>query len=157
MANIVVDTIIKVVGADIRNYIEGKVQWQEGNKPKLQERGGVYGIAIKLATSEAEEFFLQHKDEKKDLNFYDWIPLGEKGLENYYPLYWGKDINLGFRLFEHMKSSKSTASVQLDQRTDLIGRDIIYGAVFCSKNAENEKLLRQKYPDIFKTKKLKME
>ena len=100
---------------------------------------------------------MRQKDEKKDLKFKEWKPLDDKGSEKYYPLYWGKDINLGFRLFEHMKSSKSTESVQLDQRTDLIGRDIIYGAVFCSKNAENEKLLRQRYPDIFKTKKLKIQ
>ena len=57
MANIVVNTIIKVVGADTRSYIEGKVQWNEGDKPKLQERGGVYGIAIRLEDSEVEEFF----------------------------------------------------------------------------------------------------
>ena len=154
MANIVVETIFKVVGSNNRNYIEGKVQWQENGKPKLQERGGVYGIAIKLKDSEIKDFFSQHKDGKKDLRVEEWKPLDDKTVEKYYPLYWGRDINLGFRLFEHMKSSKSTASIQLDQKTDLLGRDIIYGAVFCYKNAENERLLHQNYPDILKTKKL---
>ena len=154
MANIVVDTIIKVVGSDIKHYIEGKVLWQKNGKPKLQERGGVYGIAIKLKDDEAAKFFAKHKDIKKNFEFEKWIPLSQDNGEKYYPLYWGKDINLGFRLFEHMKSSKSTASIQLDQKVDLFEKDIIYGAVFCSNNKENENLLHNQYPDIFKTKKL---
>ena len=155
MANIVVETIFKVVGSDNRSYIEGKVQWQENGKPKLQERGGVYGIAIKLEDSEVKDFFSKHKDEKKDLRVEEWKPLDDEGVEKYYPLYWGKDINLGFRLFEHMKSSKSTWTIQLDKKTYLIGKDLIYGAVLCSNPKDNEKLLREKYPDIYKTEKLK--
>lgn len=154
MANAVVNAIIKVIGADSRTYIEGKVDWQ-GNVPKLQERGGVYGIAIKLATTEAEAFFNKEKDErKKDLSFTNWKPIDDNdgANERYYPLYWGKDINLGFRLFEHMKSSKTSASIQLDKRTNLFGKDIIYGAVLCANNLKNENKLREEYPDIYKTK-----
>lgn len=152
MANAVVNTIVKVVGADIKYYIDGNVVWLE-NKPKLQERGGVYGIAIKLKVADAEDFFNQEKDKRKKISFSDWKPIDENDNadERYYPLYWGKDINLGFRLFEHMKSSKTSASIQLDKRTNLYGKDIIYGAVFCSNNEQNEKKLRAKYPDIFKT------
>lgn len=156
MANIVVDTIKKIVGADTKQYIEGTVQWENGNKPRLQERGGVYGIAIKLKKSEVKDFFDKAVDAKKKMDFNDWKPLGDnkKANERYYPLYWGKDINLGFRLFEHMKSSKYSWTIQLDKKTYLIGKDLIYGAVLCSNPKENEKKLRDKYPDIFKTKKL---
>lgn len=155
MSNAVVNTIIKVVDADIKRYMEGKVQWGDDKKPKLQERGGVYGIAVKLDDNEVKGFFYEQKDKKKNLELEDWKPLEWKGSEKYYPLYWGKDINLGFRLFEHMKSSKTIASIQLDSKIDLCGRDVIYGAVFCNNNAKNERRLHEEYPDIYKTNKLK--
>ncbi len=53
-----------------------------------------------------------------------------------------------------MKSSKSTWTIQLDQKIYLKGKDLIYGAVLCSNPKKNEKLLRKTYPDIFKTNKL---
>lgn len=148
MSNAVIRTIKRTIGKCSKNYLEGKITWASA-KPHLEERGGVYGIAIKLDKSEVESFFGDYCDDrKKDLKFKDWKTIGN----NYYPLYWGKDINLGFRLFEHMKSSKSTWTIQLDKKTYLIGKDLIYGAVLCSKPKENEKLLREKYPDIYKTK-----
>ena len=150
MPNAVVLAIKRTIGKCNKNYLEGKIDWENGI-PQLEERGGVYDIAIKLDKSEVESFFGAYCDDrKKDLKFKDWKTIGN----NYYPLYWGKDINLGFRLFEHMKSSKYTWTIQLNKKPYLIGKDLIYGAVLCSNLKDNEKLLREKYPDIYKTRKL---
>ena len=150
MPNAVVLAIKRTIGKCNKNYLEGKIDWKKGI-PQLEERGGVYGIAIKLTRKEAKNFFTDFCDKrKKILQFSDGRTIGN----NYYALYWGKDINLGFRLFEHMKSSKSTWTIQLDKKTYLIGKDLIYGAVLCSNPKDNEKLLREKYPDIYKTERL---
>ena len=151
MANVIVKTILKTIGSDKKYFLEGKIFYDDEGNCKMQERGGVYGIAVKLEEDEVESFFNKHKDErKKDLKYSDWKNIGN----GYYPLYWGKDINLGFRLFEHLKASKTLGTVQLNLKQFLKGKDVIYGAVFCSNNTKNEKKLRENYPDIFKTKKL---
>ena len=152
MTNEVVKIIKKVITSSIKEYLEGSIKWSEDDLPNMEERGGVYGIAIKLTSEEAKVFFGDFCDKrKKNLKFKDWKSIGN----NYYPLYWGKDSNLGFRLFEHMKSSKSSWTIQLDKKVYLKGKDLIYGAVLCSNPKENEKLLRQKFPDIYKTDILK--
>lgn len=151
MANVIVKTILQTIGSDKKYFLEGKIFYDNEGNCKMQERGGVYGIAVKLEEDEVESFFNEHRDErKKDLKYSDWKSIGNE----YYPLYWGKDINLGFRLFEHMKSSKSTWTIQLNKKPYLIGKDLIYGVVLCSNTKDNEKLIRKKYPDIFKTRKL---
>ena len=88
MSNAVIRTIKRTIGKCSKNYLEGKITWASA-KPYLEERGGVYGIAIKLDKSEVESFFGDYCDDrKKDLKFKDWKTIGN----NYYPLYWGKDI-----------------------------------------------------------------
>jgi hypothetical protein len=81
---------------------------------KLAEpRGGVYGVAICLKTQEEkEDFFNKLKTSERkctDVSLDEWKSIGE----NYYPLYWGKDSNLGFRLFEHTKGKSSSVSIRL--------------------------------------------
>ena len=151
MANEVVKIIKRLITSSVKEYLEGSIKWED-DLPKMEERGGVYGIAIKLSKDEVVDFFNNFRDErKKKMQVKDWKSIGN----NYYPLYWGKDINLGFRLFEHMKSSKSSWTIQLDKKVYLKGKDLIYGAVLCSNSKENEKLLRQKFPDVYKTDILK--
>ena len=148
MANVVVEVIKEVVGVDVKNHLEGKIEWKDGC-PKLQERGGVYGFAIELTSEEKEKFFniIDNKNKKPSLR--QWKSLKDT---DFYPLYWGKDENLGHRLFEHTKSSKTVGTIQLDSMIDLFkNKTIIYGAVFCSNKEENEKKLIKNYPCILKT------
>jgi hypothetical protein len=147
MSNPVVEFIKETLKDSIVDCLSGTFTFKD-NKCTLEERGGVYGIAIKLSTEKAKDFFDEH-NEKKSLKFKDWKSIGN----NYYPLYWGKDSNLGFRLFDHTKSRDSTATAQLDSRHYLKSYTVIYGAMFCKDPKTSEKRLRTSKQDIFKTHK----
>ena len=148
MANIVVKTIKKVVKEDVRDYLEGEVSKCGTQGCVLSnERGGVYGFAIKLTEEEKKDVFNEFNGKKYAKTVEEWKTIGD----DFYPLYWGKDINLGFRLREHTISNKSVRSIQLNEKVFLRGKEVLYGAVICAKREDNEKKMREQYPDILKT------
>lgn len=152
--NAVVSLIEKVVGTDKIEYISGEII-NCGTKDCLLAgiRGAVYGIAIKLKRDEVEIFF-NKVNEKNDLTCDNWKSIGD----DFYPLYWGKDINMGIRLYSHTKTMKSTGTLQLNVvNKSFQGREIIYGAMPCINYEENEDKLHKRYPDILKTKKGKID
>ena len=152
--NEVVKAIRSIVGEnDCRNCMYGSYIIDENSvSMNKSDRGGVYGIAIKLDKGESKEelYHLIHQGKGKfnKTTVEQWKSF--EGDPNFYPLYWGKDINLGFRLYEHTKESKTAASVQLSTR-GLENRTVIYGAVFCENKEDAEKRLKNEYPDIFQT------
>lgn len=157
MSNQVVKTMKAILSDKIVDCLSGTINYSQ-DKLSLGSRGGVYGIAIKLEKDEIEKFFKEYNEKKTGKNKVTsdkWMSIGE----GYYPLYWGKDSNLGFRLFSHIHTRESTGTLQLDSRDYLQkyfkGNKIIYGAVLCSQISSCEKELRNKYPDIFKTHKCK--
>ena len=153
MTNQVVKTIKAVLVNKVVDCLAGTINYSQGEL-SLEPRGGVYGIAIKLEENDKEKFFRDHNEKntgKDKIELKNWITLGE----GYYPLYWGKDSNLGFRLFSHIHTRESTGTLQLDSRNYLQqyikGNKIIYGAVLCCDISDCEVKLRNIYPDIFKT------
>lgn len=148
--NKVVEVLEKYIGTENRNFLNGKITKVGTNDCKLSEDGGsVYGIAVRLENNEIEEFFKKHNEKK--IRYENWKSIGD----NFYPLYWGKDKNIGSRLVAHTKSYDGTGSLQLNKAVDFKDRECIYGAVLCLKSAEIEKKLHSDYPDILKTKKKK--
>ena len=148
MDNAITLLMKRLIKDDYLDCLAGTITFSDDGC-KLEERGGVYGIAVELADDEKKYFFEKH-NRNSSLSFNEWKPIDG----NIYPLYWGKDSNLGFRLYDHMKSRKSTATLQLNSRKYLNSRKVIYGAILCKNIANNEKLLRENYPDIFKNRKL---
>lgn len=152
--NIVIKTIYEVIGDARRDFMCGEYTVEQGKVGiKRETRGGVYGIAVKLNEGEdPQEFYnkISQNGNMKDLGGKPWTQIGE----GYYPLYWGKDINLGFRLYEHATGAESSASARLAVR-GLYGHSVIYGAVFCANKEKYEKVLQGKYPDILKSYKIK--
>lgn len=144
--NKVVEILLKEVGTDHLQFISGEIS-NPGEKGcgLTDERGSVYGIAVELLPKDKEDFLKNNND--KNVSKEKWISIGD----NYYPLYWGKDINMGARLHSHTKTSESTGTIYLNQRSGLIKKNVIYGAVPCSNYADVEKRLHEKYPDIYKT------
>lgn len=149
--NIVTETIYKVVGDRRRDCMFGAYNI-ENDKVTLNDsdRGGVYGIAVQLKEGEsAEELYYKIKATNGNMNkaiqAKDWKPIGS----NYYPLYWGKDAALGFRLQDHARGAKKTGTIRLATR-GLQGYTVIFGAVFCKDKKDCETDLHKKYPDILK-------
>lgn len=147
--NRIIEILEKEVGTDALPFISGTIDNPGTDECKLSEgRGSVYGIAIKITSKEEKIALFNCKDaEIKGID--DWKSLGD----DYYPLYWGKDINMGARLHSHTKASKSTGTCQLNSRKELENKDIIYGAMPCSNYKKIEDRLHKKYPCIYKTRK----
>ena len=150
--NAVISIIEKIVGTDKIEYISGEIQNCGTKHCKLSEiRGAVYGIAIKLERSQKSSFFCDiEEDLRNNTKEQEWISIGD----DYYPLYWGKDKNMGLRLHAHTKTMKSTGTLQLNSNTMsfLKDKEIIYGAIPCMNYEKNEEKLHKRYPDILKTK-----
>lgn len=151
--NAVVSLIEKVVGTDKIEYISGEIINCGTSDCQLSEnRGAVYGVAVYLKPEEKSPFFNSiKKNLRNETKEQEWVSIGD----NYYPLYWGKDKNMGVRLHAHTKTMRSTGTLQLNSNTMsfLKGKEIIYGAIPCANHAENENKLHKRYPDILKTKK----
>lgn len=110
MDNVITLLMKKRIKDDYLDCLAGTITFSD-DRCKLEERGGVYGIAIELTDDEKKDFF-ENNNQKSSLSFDKWKPIAK----NFYPLYWGKDSNLGFRLYGHTKSRKSTATLQLNSR-----------------------------------------
>ncbi len=147
--NQVVEAIQQVLGEDCRDFLVGEFTFVDG-ECRLEARGGVYGVAIDLskATKEEKRAIYEEGNKNGKVAFDKWQEIGN----GFYPLYWGKDSNLGSRLFEHAKNSSSVYSLQLNKRTELFNQKVIYGAVLCANFKENEKKLRARFPDIYQNK-----
>lgn len=156
--NIVVRVIENLIGTDKIEYISGKIEKISMKDCVLSEsRGCVYGIAVELKDdNQKKEIFdrLHNKNNSISCNetaIEDWVSIGD----NFYPLYWGKDTDMGHRLSAHIKTNKGNGALHLNNEKWSILKDnlVIYGAVPCLKDADNEKKLKEKYPDILKTSK----
>lgn len=149
--NEVVQILEIEIGTDANYYLSGEVTDAGTSKAALSDcRGGVYGFFIEFKDEqELESFKSEVHGEKyiKETVLEGWKP----AIGSYYPLYWGKDINLGARLKAHTKSFKSTYTIQMSDRKELINHKIIFGAMLCNDYDEIEKNLHDKYPDIYKT------
>ena len=145
--NSIITVLKETINADRFEYISGEILNCGTSECKLsEERGSVYGIAIELPEDKKQSFFDNLANKKKGVKVEDWKSIGD----NYYPLYWGIDINMGARLSAHVKDYIGTGALQLNNSS--IGNlKIIYGAVPCLNRAKHEKTLRDKYPDILKT------
>ena len=149
--NQIIQKLEEIIGTDKIGFISGDIENPGTENCKLQTcRGSVYGIAIRLEGDEITSFYdsipIKHKNNTK-INH--WISIGDK----YYPLYWGKDINLGSRPYAHTKSMKSTGTLQLNDINELKGKKLIFGAMPCINYELHEKEIREQFPDILKTTK----
>lgn len=139
------------IGTDANCYLSGEVTGAGTEEVALSDcRGGVYGFFIKFKNEKELKSFKESVGEKKYIKenvLGEWRP----AIGKYYPLYWGKDINLGARLKAHTKSFKSTYTIQMNRRTELKDHKIIFGAMLCNDYDKIEKNLHDEYPDIYKT------
>ena len=151
--NVVIETLETMAGTDKVEFISGEILNVSTKKCRLSHgRGSLYGIAIKLTDEEDKQLIFNSVDEKsrRIKNIDDWKTIGN----GFYPLYWGKDINMGMRLHSHTKTMPSTGTLQLDAVSPAFkGHEIIYGALPCVNYEAQEKKLHSEYIDLMKTKK----
>ena len=110
--------------------------------------GSIYGFAVQLEKTEVEAFFNKSNEQKHAKEAKEWKSIGN----NYYPLYWGKDKYGSKRVEEHLKFQEQTGSIHIETRKELTGKKVIYGLILVKNRKNNEKKVREEYPDIYKTK-----
>lgn len=150
----VVETILKHCA--IVNSLQGTVK-NPGTKNVCIDVnvGSVYGIFIEFSTEEKFKEFVKTLATKQYIykkRLKEWKPIGNS---NFYPLYWGSSKMLGYRLQEHTRSSTYVYTIQLNNRDELKGKKLIYGTILCNDYKIKEKELHDKYPDVYKTAKMK--
>lgn len=128
------------IGTDANCYLSGEVTGAGTKEVALSDcRGGVYGFFIEFKNEKELKSFKKKVGKKKYIKenvLGEWRP----AIGKYYPLYWGKDINLGARLKAHTKSFKSTYTIQMNRRTELKDHKIIFGAMLCNDYDKIEKI-----------------
>jgi hypothetical protein len=148
--NPVIQALEVEIGTDKIDYISGTiVDIGKSSCVLSSETGSVYGFAIKIeAEIDTFKTLISNVNSfKSEFEWNDWKSIGD----NYYPLYWGKDINMRSRLYAHTKEMKSTGTLQLNNLSCLESYEVIYGAIPCVDYENHEKEIKTKYPDILKT------
>lgn len=147
--NIVVKKLIEIVGTDKIEYISGIINSVGSCECALSDtRGSVYGIAIKLENeSDKMDAFSVTEGRRKTQDIKEWEPIKD----NWYPLYWGKDKNMGARLTSHCHALTSTATLQLCNIA--LKGEIIYGALPCVNYDTHERTLISRFKPLLLTEK----
>lgn len=148
--NCVVKILESCMAAEKTDFLSGRIINVGTDECKLSgERGSVYGIAVKINSKKDKKMIWDTYNGKNE-RLQEWKSIED----NFYPLYWGKDTNMGSRLHAHTKKYSSTGSLQLcDKKYEVLSKfEIIYGAILCSQSNEIEKQLHKKYPDMLAEK-----
>lgn len=111
--------------------------------------GAVYGFAARLTDAEKQEFFQEALGRK--LNRLSdpaaFVPI-EADL---YPIYWGKDKQLGARPHQHLQDPEKTGAIRLSTYQSLAGKAIACVSLTVSDFETAERAIQAKYPDLLKT------
>ena len=135
MSNEVIEFLRKEAGKHqftIFNDVFGRIELN-AKLPIKQSSGAVYGV---LAYSKT-----QISGEIKS------IP----SLENFYPIYWGKDISPIKRIVAHVQNHEGTGNANLRSCEQIQDKDLIFGAIFVSDYKKFEDHLHRFYPSLLGT------
>mgnify|MGYP003382958880 CR=1 FL=1 len=115
--------------------------------------GAVYGFAVKLSHAELLELFNEAVSRKLSrVNAIGDLGSIEEGL---YPIYWGKDKQLGARPHQHLQDPVGTGALRLSTYKSLAGKAIACVSLTVSDFNAAERALQNRYPDLLKTTKVK--
>ena len=115
--------------------------------------GSVYGFACELDHVEKEALVYEaiSKGLSRMRDPSEFHPI----TGNLYPLYWGKDKRLGARPYEHVGDPTGTGAIRLSTYEVLFDKDISCAVVIVSDNDRAEMSLKERYPDLMKTTRIK--
>lgn len=114
---------------DTFNSVFGDLFLDE-TKPIQQSCGAVYGIVVESDKPLSAEL--------KPLKDYPKL----------YPVYWGKDIAPVSRIKAHVQNHASTGNINLRSISELVGKRIIFGAIFVERYRDFEEHLYKTYPPL---------
>ncbi len=123
-----------------------KLDFLQGNfdfvkKQVVQNAGSVYGVFINITE---EELANLPNEYRKDAYKYN----------DYYVLYWGKDVHPSNRISEHLKANVNTGSLHLNKRKVLHKYELIWGCIIVNNYDKFEQHLHEKYKPILGSNKV---
>lgn len=111
--------------------------------------GAVYGFGVCLDNKEKLVLFEEAQDRRMTrlAKLEDFKPI-EGAL---YPIYWGKDKQLGARPHQHLNDPSGTGSTRLSTFSSLNGKALVCAVLVVPDYAEAEGILQQAFPGLLKT------
>jgi len=111
--------------------------------------GAVYGFAACLSEQEVKALFMeaQARGTSRLKDFGSFKPLHG----SLYPIYWGKDKQLGARLYQHLGNPSKTGAIRLSTYSTLLGKALVCASLVVSDNISAERILQTAFPDLLKT------
>lgn len=111
-----------------------------GKETKIHlSSGSVYGFfAIKTKTSSESDLFKEVKRASTALDVE----------ANIYPLYWGKDINPGSRIADHVRPRTKTGNAELEKIVALRKFRVVFTVIYVERYQQFEKELHDDFPPL---------
>lgn len=111
--------------------------------------GAVYGFAIQLSDEEKQHLFDETKG--RQLNRLGVLTEFKPIEDNLYPIYWGKDKQLGARPHQHLQDPEKTGAIRLSTYKSLKGKAIACVSLTVADFEAAERVLQTKFPHLLKT------
>ena len=110
--------------------------------------GGVYGFGVCLSQEERQALFeeARNRGSARLADLEQFKPIEDL----LYPLYWGKDKQLGARPYQHLQNPKKTGAIRLSTYSMLKGKQIACAVVVVSDNIRAERIIQEAFPDLLK-------
>jgi hypothetical protein len=111
--------------------------------------GAVYGFAVRLSEIEREAFLVEAvaRGLSRFTDVSKFVPI----LEDLYPIYWGKDKQLGARPHQHLRNPVKTGAIRLSTYEALVGKTLACASLVVSDNSTAEIILQRAFPGLLKT------
>lgn len=111
--------------------------------------GAVYGFSAELTDDEKQHLFDEAKGRR--LNRIPELDAFRPIEGDLYPLYWGKDKQLGARPHQHLQDPPKTGAIRLSTYKSLAGKTIACVSLTVADFEEAERAIQNKFPDLLKT------
>ena len=118
------------------------------NKPTLFP-GAVYGFAVRL--SEEERVALFSEANGRGLSQLAEISSFKPIEDDLYPIYWGKDKQLGSRLHQHLNNPTGTGAIRLSTYRALSGKVLACATLVVPDFEVAESIIQNAFPHLLKT------
>ncbi|VVP26789.1 hypothetical protein PS862_04146 [Pseudomonas fluorescens] len=115
--------------------------------------GAVYGFAVCLSESERDALFseAQARRSSRLAKISSFKPIED----NLYPIYWGKDKQLGARPHQHLQNPTKTGAIRLSTYGTLSGKVLACATLVVSDYVAAERIIQRAFPDLLKTTSVK--
>lgn len=109
----------------------------------------IYGFAARFTEFEKLELF--EEAQRRGLCSLNSINAFKPIEDDLYPIYWGKDKQLGARPYEHLGNPDGTGAIRLSTYMALRGKTISCATLVVVDNSNAELAIQRAFPHLLKT------